>query len=218
MIAKTLQQEQAKLLRKQGKSLSKISLELGVSKSSVSVWSSNIVLSNSQVGKLRDRSEAQKLGALANKIKRQKELEKIRSFSAREIEKLQPHDLKRLKDIGTIIYWAEGSKKNCVDITNSDPNLIKVAMLWFRKVCRVPESKFKVSVFYHEGQNEKKMRKYWSEITGVSLEQFHKSIFKKEGTGHRKNILYMGTCKIRICDKNLLCKILTWIEQFHLPE
>ena len=41
-----------------------------------------------------------------------------------------------------------------------------------------------------------------------------KTHVKKEGTGHRKNILYNGTLRIIICDVRLLRKILGWIEYF----
>jgi hypothetical protein len=48
------------------------------------------------------------------------------------------------------------------------------------------------------------------------LSQFQKSILKKEGTGHRKNILIYGTCKIRVCDCDLLHKILAEIDQLKI--
>ena len=39
-----------------------------------------------------------------------------------------------------------------------------------------------------------------------------KSYIKKEGTGHRKNILYNGTIRVDICNSDLLYKILGWID------
>jgi hypothetical protein len=206
---------QAQELRQHGKSLSWISAELGVAKSSVSLWCRFIDLDEKQKNLLFSRANSPKNGALANKLKRQKELDVISQMARLEINRLTTNDLVRLKDIGTVIYWAEGTKKNLVDITNSDPEMIKVAMAWFRLICGVEESKFRACIYYHTGQDELKIRQYWSGITGIPLEQFHKSIFKKEGTGHRKNILEFGTCKIRVCDRNLLHRILTWIRQLY---
>lgn len=217
MRAKLEQREKAILLRKQGKSLRTISVELGVAKSSVSVWCKDIILSESRIKELMLRSSAPQRGALANKVKRQKEVDLIRRAARIETLKLQGQDVKRLKDIGIALYWAEGAKAHAVDFTNSNPEMLRLMMLWLRVICQVPDSKFRVSIYYHSGQNEEIMKKYWSEVTKVPLSQFHKSIFKKEGTGQRKNVLYNGTCKVRVHDKNLLHRILTWIEQFHLP-
>lgn len=206
---------EARKLRKQGKSHSEIGKLLKIAKSSSSLYCRGITLTGIQKRRLIDKNPGGKIGALANKIKRQKEVSEIKSKAAKEIIRLSPNDLRRLKDIGTVIYWAEGTKKNAVDITNSDPEMIKIAMLWFRYVCNVNEEKFKPSIFYHHGQDEYSIKRYWSEITRIPMDQFHKSMLKKEGTGHRKNILYRGTCKIRINNKNLLHRILTWIEQLH---
>ena len=58
------------------------------------------------------------------------------------------------------------------------------------------------------------MKMFWSEVTGIDLSRFGKSYVKKEGTGHRKNILYQGTIQVVIGNKNLLYKIHGWIKGF----
>lgn len=216
MQTKLREKNQARALRIQGQSLRSISRRLNVSKSSVSLWCKDISLTPKRIEELKSRLDAPKLGALANKLKRQREVQAIRQKARGEVENLILEDHNRLKDIGLALYWAEGGKKNAVDFTNSDPQMIKIAMAWFRQICHVPETRFRLSIYYHSGQNEDEMKIYWSKITGVPLDQFHKSIFKKEGSGQRKNILYNGTCKIRICDKNLLHRIITWIEQLYI--
>lgn len=217
MQPKVLEKERAVELRKRGKSLREIARELSVAKSSVSVWCRDICLTKMQFDKLRGRESAPKLGALANKIKRQKEIVAIRKEAKKEIKLLDPRDDDRLRDIGTILYWAEGAKTGKqVDLTNSDPNIIKLGMHWLRRIYNVPEEKFRAAIYYHSNQNEYEIMEYWSSITGIPLSQFHKSILKKEGTGQRKNVLYNGTCKVRVCDANLLQKILALIENFYI--
>lgn len=155
---------------------------------------------------------------MSNKNKRQKQLLDISIAAKAEIVPFDPNDLERLKDIGTTLYWAEGGKRHKkVDITNSDPQIIRIGMHWLRVICKVPEHRFKATIYYHAGQNEEEIKQYWSTVTGIPLTQFGKSIFKKEGTGHRKRILYYGTCKVVVCDADLLHRILTWIKQLHLP-
>ena len=112
-----------------------------------------------------------------------------------------------------MLYWAEGGKTaRQVDFTNSNPKMVLLMMQWFRKVCHVDNSRFRIMLHLHAGQKEVALKSFWSSLLDVPLEQFHKSYIKKEGTGYRKNILYSGTVKIRICDGNLLQKILGWIE------
>ncbi|PIT97094.1 hypothetical protein COT77_03185 [Candidatus Berkelbacteria bacterium CG10_big_fil_rev_8_21_14_0_10_41_12] len=217
MKAKLLEKERARVLRHKGKGLKSIANMLGVAKSSVFLWCKDICLTKSQLDALKSRLNAPKLGALANKVKRQKEIQEIRRRSKAEFVRLNTEDSDRLRDIGTIFYWAEGAKTGRqIDFTNSDPQVIKLIMLWLRKIHKVPEEKFRAAIYYHADQDEKMIKRYWSSITRIPQHQFHKSIFKKEGTGHRKNILYNGTCKVRVCDSDLLNKVLAWIEQFYI--
>lgn len=217
MKIKLKQKEQAISLRKRGNSLREISQKLGVSKSSVSVWCRNVWLTQAQINDLTKRRPDVNYGAIANKLKREREISSIKRLAKKEVKRINVDNLTRLRDIGTAIYWAEGTKKgNYIDFTNSDPKMVTLMMAWFRTVCKVCNDKFRVSIFYHSGQNEKEMREYWSGVTGVPLEQFYKSIFKKEGTGHRKNVLYNGTCKVRVCDSDLFHRVIGWIEQFHI--
>ena len=87
-------------------------------------------------------------------------------------------------------------------------------MKWFREICSIPEEKFKAYLNIHSGQNDELVKAFWAQVTGLPRSQFGKSYVKKEGTGHRKNLLYHGTIKIQICDQDLLHTIHGWIEGF----
>ncbi len=116
-----------------------------------------------------------------------------------------------------MLYWAEGNKTLYPGVSNADPKLIKFMMSWFRKICAVPEKKFKIYLHLHSGQDETKAKSFWSAVTGIPLSQFGKSHIKREGSGHKKNILYFGTAKIGIYNKDLLHRILGWIEAIEAP-
>lgn len=47
-------------------------------------------------------------------------------------------------------------------------------------------------------QNELKIKKFWSEPTGIPLTNFGKSYIKPISTGYKKNNLYYGTARIEI--------------------
>lgn len=66
----------------------------------------------------------------------------------------------------------------------------------------------------HSGQNEEKIKKFWSRETAIPLTQFGKTYIKPEGVGFRKNVLYNGTIRVEIFNKNLLHQVLAWIEKY----
>lgn len=146
---------------------------------------------------------------LINQQNRQKEVYEIKRQACDEIK---PLNNEQFKLAGLMLYWAEGAKTCLVDFANSDPKVIHFMMKWFRIICLVPDSKFRFQLHLHSGQDEQEMKTYWSNLVNIPLGQFHKSFIKAKGTGHRKKRLYYGTIKIRICNKNLLHKILGWIE------
>ena len=208
--------EQIQALRRQGFSYREIldRLPFKVAKGTVSRWCKDIELTPEHL----DRLDRLKSGSwYRNRLKGSKAIQRRR---AEEIANIRaearagvPHlTQKELWLAGLMLYWAEGGKKSDVCFSNSDPNAVRLAMRWFREICRVPNEKFKLYLNIHSGQNDAAMKTFWSRITGVSLSQFGKSYVKKEGTGHRKNVLYQGTIRINICDRNLFHTIQGWIE------
>jgi len=185
-----------------------------ISKSTVSNWCKDIELSEKQKDRLdklfKDGSyRGRLLGPKATQARRAKEIQAIKENGRREIGPLNENEFKLT---GLMLYWAEGAKSRCVDITNSDPLLIKFMIDWLRVVCKVPDAKFRACLHLHSGQNEEEIKKYWSKITNIPVSQFGKSYIKEEGSGYRKNILYNGTIKVRVCNGNLLHRILGLIE------
>lgn len=203
-------------LRKQGLSYKEIrqSVPFYLAKSTISDWCKDIELTAEQKLRLSAKYDSQHRGAKANQIKRQKEIEKIRRDAKLEISPLTKKDF---KIAGLMLYWAEGNKTQHVGFSNSDPKTVKFMMEWFRQICGVPKRKIKAYLNLHSGQNENGIKKFWANITGLLISQFGKSYIKKEGTGHRKNILYNGTIRINIYNSNLLHRILSWIKAIRLP-
>src|SRR3989338_6994996 len=203
-------------LRQEGLSYREIRQKtpFSISKGTISGWCKSIELTSEQKDRIdklfMDGSyRGRWLGSKTNQIRREKEIREIKEKASSEISSLTKNEFKLA---GLMLYWAEGAKSKYVDITNSDSSLIKFMVDWLKIVCNVPEEKFRASLHLHSGQNEEQIKNYWSEITGIPIEQFRKSFIKTEGSGYRKNILYNGTIKIRVCDGNLLQKILGWIE------
>lgn len=205
----TQRRELVRQLRKKGLSYGEILAQVEASKSSISKWCSDIILKPDIQRQLKTRGVRASGRGLMNQRERQVELEAINLKAKAGISSVNWSEFKLM---GLMLYWAEGAKTRLVDFTNSDPKMIVVMMSWFREVLGIRDKDFKLQLHLHGGQDEKHLKNYWSNLTNIPLHQFHKSYIKRAGTGHRKKCLYYGTAKIRICNKNLLRKILGMIE------
>lgn len=201
-------------LRKKGLSYNEIRAKIPLAKSTISHWCRDIELTKEQILRL---NQLKAKGSYAGRLKGSKVNQKRRAIEIAQIKeaaRLEAPLLLKEKFwlAGLMLYWAEGHKSGKVGISNSDPNIIEFLMEWLRRYCNVENPKFKPHLNLHSGQNEDEIKEFWSKIIKLPKERFGKSYIKKEGTGHRKNILYRGTLRVDICNKNLLYKILGWIE------
>lgn len=206
------EKKQAQLLRRKGASYGEILKKINVSKGTLSIWLKNIKLTKIQKKRLfiTLRQQSAYRGAKKKQLMKKELTEKIVSQSKKEMRHLHK---KHLFTAGLMLYWAEGDKSDdqeIVKFTNSDERLIKIIMLWFRKYCKVREERFRIGLHIHNLHTTKDVEKYWSKITKIPLSQFNKTYIKKTSLGQRKNILYNGTCAVKICDKNLFRKIKGW--------
>lgn len=205
----------ARKLRQKGLSVRTIQKELQVSKSSISLWTRDIVLTEKQLEVLflNKKTGIRKASIIAarNKIKRRKEItQTLLKEGELEIGKLSKRD----KFIaGLALYFAEGDKtdKN-VAFTNTDPRAIKFMCMWFRIFCKIAEDKFRCYLYIHDDLNELDAKRYWSLITKIPLSQFRKSYIVKNRLNRlRKTKHKYGVLRITISNVSLLRKIMGWI-------
>ncbi|MBU2564114.1 hypothetical protein KKA23_00805 [Patescibacteria group bacterium] len=213
MTHKWKQIEKARELRKLGWTFKEIMKKVPGHRSTLNRWCYDIELTPKQIASKGKRYTARLKGAKSNQIKRQKQIVKIKQEAKKEICPLTDYEFKLA---GAALYWAEGSKKGGTSIANSNPELIKFTTKWLKNICNVPNKKFDICLYLHSGHNEEKMKKYWSKITKISLQNFKKSYIKKEGSGHKKIDSYKGTVRLRTNNENLRHKILGWIEGLYI--
>ena len=123
---------------------------------------------------------------------------------------------KELLIAAIMLYWGEGSKRNsqCVAFSNNDPKMIQLFLKFLREICGIHENRFRVFLHLYPDQNEKELKKWWSEITKIPLIQFRKSHIHKGKQGTYKKKSKCGTISLRYCDKKLLNQILQWIDEY----
>lgn len=196
---KLVEKTEARELRQQGYSLNEIKTLLNVSKSSVSFWVRDIQLNDDQKKRLTGKGllisavEKRRFTRLAGEqIKR----ESVINEAMGEIGKISDRELWL---VGIMLYWAEGRKKNrgVVQFTNSDPEMIKLMMVFFRKICKVQKNKFRGQIPIHPHLDYKKAEKYWSTISGISIEKFYKTYRNiNRASTNKKDTLPYGTFDI----------------------
>jgi hypothetical protein len=103
----------------------------------------------------------------------------------------------------------------CVVFCNSDPQIVKLMMKFFRRVCNVPEIKFKPQIQIHPNIEENIAKQYWSKITGLPIQQFRKTlkqVSKSSKFKRDKQALPYGVFRLYISDVNLVHKIRGWLK------
>ncbi len=124
-------------------------------------------------------------------------------------------DEEKLKVAGVMLYWGEGSKTGSdVGFANSDPAMIRLFMRFLREICGVAEERLRVTLHCYPDLNQLNLKKFWANITGLPLKQFHKVSVHEGKKGNYKNKSVYGTVQIRYSDKRLLNFIKSWIIEY----
>lgn len=179
----------AQELRREGLSYGEIMLRLRVSKSNLSDWCKNIPLTKKQEKRLlRMKSLGQRKGSIVaarnKRLARIKRTKEIFKSAKQELGKLNKRD----KFIfGIALYAGEGNKTDGqAGFANADPKLIKFMMTWFKNYCQIPIYKFRGAIWLHENLDENQSKKYWSTLTGIPINQFHKTYIARNKTESKK--------------------------------
>lgn len=216
---KKAEKDSARILRHRGYSMNQIVSELGVAKSSVSLWVRDIELSDTHRAGLsaRGRSvesiERRRISRLANERARRSIVfkaaaESILSFTEEQIFL-----------IGLGLYWGEGSKtsRGSASFFNSDPRSIQIMMRFYKEIGEVPDLKFRGHIFLHPHLDSSKAEEYWSKISGIPLSQFNKTTMQhNRASKGKKDSLPLGTFAITVHDTNLYLRIMGWLEGIYV--
>ncbi|KKQ87525.1 MAG: hypothetical protein UT09_C0014G0007 [Parcubacteria group bacterium GW2011_GWF2_38_8] len=198
----------AKKLRVKGYSVKELHKILGVSKSTISVWIQGIELSDKAEIRLKKNYTNGQL-ASQKTIKEKTRQKNIQADNFAE-EVLSKTDFTKTNQTAlcSMIYFCEGNKslKSLVTFTNSDANLIRTFLYLFRNSFDLDEKKFRVLMHLHKYHNEKTQKDFWSNVTGISQEQFNRS-YLKPNSGKYKKEGYQGCIKVHYADVSVARKL-----------
>lgn len=215
-FGKLEKKELATNLRKQGLSYKEILQQISVSKDTLSRWCKDIVLTEGQKDRLlQNKKYGQKKGSLIaaenKRQERRKRIEKINKESEATLGSVSNRD----KFItGIALYAAEGNKMDGKGgFANADPKIIKFMIEWLTTSAKIPLERIRGAIWLHEELNEVEAKQFWSQLTGLKLNQFHKTYIVKQKADRkiRKNLHNYGIFTIRFSDSATHRQIMGWI-------
>lgn len=210
--------EKAINYRNRGYSYGMISEKLGLTKSTLSDWLKEVPYKPSREALKRIKSAPIKSAQIAHNRKFANIISN-KKLAKKELGKLTKRDLWLL---GLGLYLGEGSRLyERIRIINSDPEIIKLAIRWFREICRLENENLIPTVHTYPDNNISETINYWSRITGISKRQFSKTQIDRriDKSDKKKRKLPYGTLHLQIKShgkkefgRNLHRRIMGWIE------
>jgi hypothetical protein len=205
-MARIATKEKAQKLRKDGESIRTIASLVDASKSSVSYWCRDIVLSKKQIEFLQAKSKhSGRAQCIAlGEEKRKRRIETVKSEKRMGAESVKKLSTREHYLLGLGLYWGEGYKTSNDEFgfTNSDPHMIVIYINWLVKHFSIKplDLILRVGINTTHKNREEEIISYWSKLTGVSSSQFTKTSFlksesKKEYTNHSE---HYGTLRIKV--------------------
>ena len=202
-----------RLRKEKQMSYSQIKKLLGISKSTLSYWLRDYPLSERRI------KELQRMGARQS----EQAIEKYRTTMRRKKEKRLAETYKTQKKLilplskreffvaGLLLYWGEGAKSQQygLNVTNSDPSVIKFFICWLTKILSVSKSEIRIQLHLYSDMNINREIKYWSETLKIPAKQFARPYIKKTSSKriNHKGGFGHGTCNARVGGARLAEKV-----------
>lgn len=196
--------EKARELRLQGWTYDRIQVELGCSKSSISLWVRDLP----KPERRRTPEEASaiaKRGWEATLRLREEERQRTRRQAMLAVSELTDRELFL---VGVGLYWAEGAKskpysrRERVTFVNSDPDMITVFLAWL-SLLRVDPSRLRFAVQIHETADVAAAEAFWAGHVGIDTTDLLKTTLKRHNPRtNRKNTsgTYNGCLRVDVRD------------------
>lgn len=209
---KLQEKNEARKLRSDGMSIKKIATKLNVSKSSVSLWVRDIILTDEQESLLRH------CAVVNGKLSRNRA--RTRHQCYQELGRIRAREDNPLHRMGCMLYWAEGSKgSTSLRFTNTDPDMILLFVKFLRQCYNVLDSKLAITVncFTDNGLTVDQIHNFWLGYLDLPNECLRKGTvdtYSKYSKKLRKGFYPYGTCNINVYDVKILHSIYGAIQEY----
>jgi hypothetical protein len=193
--------------------MKEIARMVGVSVSSVSLWVRDIELDAAEHASMRSRAARRRGHASA-------EWARARRRAVQESGRERARGNDPLHVAGCMLFWAEGGKeRNAVVFTNSDPEMIRFFARFLRESCGVPNARMRIAcnLFADHLERQREIEDFWLKAAGVPRSQLRKStvnVYSRHSKRKRLNRLPYGTCRLVVCDTELVQSIYGAIQEY----
>ncbi|MEV7532602.1 hypothetical protein ACIQNV_30985 [Streptomyces hydrogenans] len=200
--AKDELRDRARELRLQGMTYDQIQVELGCSKSSISLWVRDLPKPERKRTP-EEASEIARRGWETTLRRREEERQAVKRAAHDGIGALSERELFLL---GVGLYWAEGTKdkpharRERVVFVNSDPGMVRVFTAWL-DLLDVPAERRTYSLMIHETADVPAAELYWAGLLDVDPARFGRTTLKRHNPKTvRKNTGadYRGCLVVRV--------------------
>lgn len=181
--------DKAREMRLQGLTYDQIQLELGCSKSSISLWVRDLPKPEPRYTE-EERRARMNAGLAHLRAAQDADRHETKRVAREEVGELSDRELFL---IGVGLYWSEGAKdksysrREALHFINSDPNMIKTYLCWL-ELLGVTRERMRLRVSIHESADVPGAEAFWADLVGVDVSVFQKATLKKHNpTTKRKN-------------------------------
>lgn len=212
---RTEERKEARKLRAEGKSIKEIERLIGVRRSSVSVWVRDIELTREQKHRLIARNTSLDVLERRRKTRFANEYARRMPFVQQGIADVASRRNVDIFMLGIGLFWGEGSKtsRGVIELSNTDPRVIQMHVLFLRQVCKVDPKKIHGHVGIHSHLSTEQAEKYWSKISGIPLVQFYRTSIQKSKAGKgRRDPLPHGTFSVGVNSTEMRLRLEGWMQ------
>jgi hypothetical protein len=220
-MAKPIEREMARTLRRSGLPYKRIAARLKVSASSVYAWTKDIKLTEAQISAnlrgprgphnpdhVRRRAEAWASRCRARRATSQDE----GRSAARAGEPLHL--------AGCMLYWAEGAKRrNAIQFTNSDPRMLAFFRKFLVESLGVPPERIQLSinVYTNNGMGIEEIERYWLDLLMLPKSSARSHVLNHTPTsssGRARKKLPYGVARLTVCQTSMVQHIYGAIQEY----
>lgn len=206
--------EEAIKLRKRGLSFNEIKNKLGISKSTMSGWFRDVLLTDQQKNKLSDQRckgliRARKKASEWHRKEKEKRLLCAKDEAELVLNELSLNNKNILELALAMLYMGEGIKGNKeTGLGNSNPLILKAFLCILRKNYKIDITKIRCELYLRDDQNEKKIKSFWAKELKLPMENFKYVHFDKRTRGSKTFPDYKGVCMLRCSNVAIQRKLL----------
>jgi transcriptional regulator with XRE-family HTH domain len=191
--------EARRLRREEGMAMNAIARQLGVSVSSVSLWTRDIPLTDEQVRVLESQNPIYNRQLCGQE--RRRESARAKRVEAQEHGRALARGGDALHQAGCMLYWAEGYKaRNSVGFANSDANMLRFFIRFLASSFGVTADRycFSVNCYLNNGLGLDEIESHWLELLELPRTCLRKAIVNNPSIAskrQKRNLPY-GTARL----------------------